>query len=66
MNLRIKSFLMLSVLVITFQLFPKPIKSQEVDTQKFINSGEYVECFLINDDKSETRVECDSFPMSDK
>jgi|GEM_PF-4697252 len=65
MNLRIKSFLMLSVLVIAFQIFPKPIKSQEVDTQKFINSGEYVECFLINDDQSEPRVNCDSFPMSE-
>jgi hypothetical protein len=66
MNLKINSFLMLLVLAITFQIFPKSMKSQEVDTKEFINSGEYVECFVISDDQSEAREDCYSFPLSDR
>lgn len=66
MNLKINSFLMLLVLAITFQISPKSMKSQEVDTQKFINSGEYVECFVISDDQSEDREDCYSYPLSDR
>ena len=65
MKLKTKSFLMLSILAIALQFFPQSARSEEIDNQQFINSGEYVECFLINDDKSETQVNCDSFPISE-
>jgi hypothetical protein len=57
MNLRIKSFLMISLLVIALQAFPRSLSAEGyADESVEPEKSEY--CYTINDDGSENIIPC--------
>lgn len=62
MNLRVKSFVMLSLLAIALQAFPQSTRAEGFANPETESIGEWVEnyqyCYTLNHDGSENIVDC--------